>query len=229
VRICNKLSTHTREESVSESIGEPKKKLLYYLKVMQIAGLSELAEVMGISRMGVHKHLEKLRERGMVDSIEVRKGVGRPRMQYQLTSQGKTLFPKSYSDIATSALDFIERSVGQQGVESFLKERQEKLYIKYGERLKDLGFDRKVKELARIRDQEGYIAESRKQQKNDSHILLEYNCPIIQIAEKHWEACSVETELFEKLLDANIETTHRAAKGDQICRFVIKERKQDFL
>lgn len=28
------------------------------------------------------------------DSIENRKGVGRPRMQYQLTSQGKTLFPK---------------------------------------------------------------------------------------------------------------------------------------
>jgi predicted ArsR family transcriptional regulator len=65
------LSTHIKEESVAESIGEPKKKLLYYLKVMQMAGLSELAEVMGISRMGVHKHLEKLRERGMVDSIEV--------------------------------------------------------------------------------------------------------------------------------------------------------------
>jgi predicted ArsR family transcriptional regulator len=57
------LNTHTKEESVAESIGEPKKKLLYYLKVMQMAGLSELAEVMGISRMGVHKHLEKLRER----------------------------------------------------------------------------------------------------------------------------------------------------------------------
>ncbi len=224
------MNIYIKEESVAESIGEPKKKLLYYLKVMQIAGLSELAEVMGISRMGVHKHLETLQKRGMVDSIEVRKGVGRPRMQYQLTSQGKTLFPKSYSDIATSALDFIERNVGQQGVENFLKERQEQLYTKYQERLKDLGFDRKVKELARIRDQEGYIAESRKQQKkNDNHILLEYNCPIIQIAEKHWEACSVETELFEKLLDADIETTHRAAKGDQVCRFVIKEKKQDFL
>jgi hypothetical protein len=41
------LSIHIKEESVAESIGEPKKKLLYYLKVMQMAGLSELAEVMG--------------------------------------------------------------------------------------------------------------------------------------------------------------------------------------
>jgi predicted ArsR family transcriptional regulator len=222
------LSAHIKE-GLTENIGEPKKKLLYYLKVMQMAGLSELAEAMGISRMGVHKHLQTLQERGIVNSIEIRKGVGRPRMQYQLTSQGKTLFPKSYSDIATSALDFIERKVGQQGVENFLRERQEQLYIKYGERLKDLGFDGKVKELARIRDQEGYIAESRKQHKNDNHILLEYNCPIIQIAEKHWEACSVETELFEKLLDAHIKTTHRAAKGDQVCKFVIREKKRDFL
>jgi predicted ArsR family transcriptional regulator len=45
-------------------------------------------------------------------------------------------------------------------------------------------------------------------------VLLEYNCPVIHIAEKHWEACSTETELFEKLLGVNIETTYRAAKGD---------------
>jgi hypothetical protein len=50
------------------------------------------------------------------------------------------------------------------------------------------------------------------------HVLLEYNCPIIHIAEKHWEACSTETELFEKNFGADIETTHRAAKGDLICK-----------
>jgi predicted ArsR family transcriptional regulator len=51
---------------------------------------------------------------------------------------------------------------------------------------------------------------------------------IIHIAEKHWEACSVETELFEKLLDAKIETTHRAAKGDLICKFLIKKSKEGY-
>ena len=63
--------------------------------------------------------------------------------------------------------------------------------------------------------------------KTDSHILLEYNCPIIMIAEKHWEACSIETELFEKVLDAEIKATHRAAKGDSICKFSIKQKKSD--
>jgi predicted ArsR family transcriptional regulator len=90
---------------------------------------------------------------------------------------------------------------------------------------------KKVRELARIRDGEGYMAESKKESKSGGgkHVLLEYNCPIIHIAEKHWEACSTETELFEKLLGANIETTHRAAKGDLICKFVIRERKEGYL
>jgi predicted ArsR family transcriptional regulator len=92
-----------------------------------------------------------------------------------------------------------------------------------------LQFDKKVKELARIRDEEGYIAESKNPKDHGKHVLLEYNCPIIHIAEKHWEACSTETELFEKVLEADVETIHRAAKGDLICKFLIKERKEGYL
>ena len=221
----------TNLENIADGFSEPKKKLLYYLKVMQQAGLEELANVMKVSRMAVHKHLALLQQRGLVQALETRGRVGRPRMMYQLTSQSKTVFPKSYSAIATHALDFIERNMGKEGVEKVLRERQSELFDKYYKRLKDLDFDKQVKELARIRDEEGYMAESKKDLKGSSrkHILLEYNCPIIHIAEKHWEACSNETELFEKLLGANIETTHRAAKGDLICKFIIKERKEGYL
>lgn len=199
---------------------------------MQHAGLKELADVMKISRMAVHKHLSVLQNRGLVEGIEIREcSVGRPKMMYQLTSQSKSIFPKSYSAIATHALDFIERNMGKEGVERVLRDRQDDLFDKYYKHLKDLDFEKRVKELARIRDEEGYMAESKKESKLSSrrHVLLEYNCPIIHIAEKHWEACSVETELFEKLLGANIETTHRAAKGDLICKFVIREKKEGYL
>ncbi len=198
---------------------------------MQQAGLKELANVMKVSRMAIHKHLTVLQMRGLVEGVETRGGIGRPRMVYQLTSQSKTVFPKSYSAIATYAFDFIEKNMGKEAVEKVLRERQSELFDQYYKRLRDLEFDKQVKELARIRDEEGYIAESKKESKSSGgkHVLLEYNCPIIHIAEKHWEACTTETELFEKLLDADIETTHRAAKGDSICKFVIKERKRGFL
>ncbi|HEY8140557.1 MAG TPA: hypothetical protein VIE86_05685 [Nitrososphaera sp.] len=57
--------------------------------------------------------------------------------------------------------------MGSKGIETFLEERQEELYVKYHERLEGLDFDLKVKELARIRNEEGYIAESKKLLKND--------------------------------------------------------------
>ncbi len=196
---------------------------------MQQAGLAELAETMKISKMAVHKHLALLQDRGLVESIVIRKGVGRPRMIYHLTSRGKSSFPKSYSGIATAALDFIEKNMGSNGVASFLRERQAELFDRYQDRLKNLGFDRRVKGLAKIRDEEGYMAESKQLRKGETYIMLEYNCPILQIAEKHWEACSAETELFKKLLGANVETTHRAANGDQVCRFTIKDRKEEYL
>jgi predicted ArsR family transcriptional regulator len=224
------VTTKTIERNISDGFSEPKKKLLYYLKVMQQAGLEELANVMKISRMAVHKHLTVLQKRGLVESIETRGHVGRPKMIYQLTSQSKTVFPKSYSAIATHAFDFIERNMGKGAVEKVLHERQDELFDQYYERLKGLDFDKRVRELATIRDEEGYIAESKKESKSGGkHVLLEYNCPIIHMAEKHWEACYTETELFEKLLGASIETTHRAAKGDLICKFLIKERKEGYL
>jgi predicted ArsR family transcriptional regulator len=236
------ITTKSIERNIIDGFSEPKKKLLYYLKVMQQAGLEELAGVMKISRMAVHKHLNVLQKRGMVESIETRGHVGRPRMVYELTSQSKTVFPKSYSAIATHALDFIERKMGKEAVEKVLRERQSELFDQYYKRLSNLDFDKRVKELAKIRDEEGYMAEAKKMTSKSSssnnsvnaseqtgkHVLLEYNCPIIHIAEKHWEACSVDTELFEKLLDAKIETIHRAAKGDLICKFLIKERKEGY-
>jgi len=150
-------------DNIADEFSEPKKKLLYYLKIMQQAGLEELANIMKMSRMGVHKHLALLQKRGLVEGIETRERVGRPRMIYQLTSQSKTVFPKSYSAIATHAFDFIEKNMGKEAVEKVLRERQSELFDLYYRRIKDLDFDKGVKELARIRDEEGYMAESKRE------------------------------------------------------------------
>ena len=118
------MTNPNNSENIKVEFSEPKKKILYYLKVMQQAGLEELANVMKVSRMAIHKHLVLLQNRGLVEAIETRGHVGRPRMIYQLTSQSKTIFPKSYGAIATHALDFIERNMGKEGVERVLHERQ---------------------------------------------------------------------------------------------------------
>jgi predicted ArsR family transcriptional regulator len=141
---------------------------------------------------------------------------------YRLTTKGNGTFPRAYSGVATCALIFIEKKLGRKAIEQVLRERQSDVFDKYQKELVDLDFADRVKSLAKLRDDEGYMAEAKKLS-NGKYVLYEYNCPIIQLAQDYWEACTTETELFQNLLDAKVETTHRAAKGDLVCKFVIEK------
>lgn len=206
--------------SFAPEFSEPKKKLLWHLKVLHQAGLEDLAKHMKISRMAVHKHLVALESRGLVETEKERRGVGRPRLLYRLSDQSAAIFPKAYGTMAVCALQFIDRNMGRKGVEKVLKERQLDLFKQYSEQLRTLNIDGRVQELAKIRDHEGYMAESKKLP-SGKFVIMEYNCPVIQIAQNYWEACSTERELFERLLGASVTTTHRAAKGDLVCKFLV--------
>jgi predicted ArsR family transcriptional regulator len=220
-------SSTARDHQIPESFGVTKNKILWQLKSKGECGLDDLAKTLRISRMAVHKHLAALEERGLVESSsEINKGkVGRPKSSYRLTSKGKTTFPRAYGGVAKCALKFIEKKLGKKAVEQMLRERQSEIFERYNGELKQLEFNDRVKRLAELRDEEGYMAESRKLPSESKYVLFEYNCPIIQLAQDYWEACTTETELFRNLLNAKVEATHRAAKGDLICRFMIEPKR----
>ena len=60
--------------SIADGFSDSKKKILWYIKVMQQAGLGELSKVLKISRMAVHKHLNILLKKGFVEPIHIREG-----------------------------------------------------------------------------------------------------------------------------------------------------------
>ena len=209
---------------VEQRYAAPAQRLLVLLKRQGPKSLIELAEWLGISKMGVYKHLVGLEGRRLIERFYERSGVGRPRLWFRLSQKSNGLFPKAYSDISISALSFIERKLGRDAVEQVLRERQNELYDRYSQKLSGKeGFDR-VRELARLRDEDGYMAEARRVGKNSVE-MLEHNCPILQVASKYQEACWTEQQLFTRLLGGKVNATHRAAVGDQVCRFMIQARK----
>ncbi len=185
--------------------------------------MKDIAAKMGISKMGAHKHLVRLEERGLIERFNERSGVGRPTLWFKLSDKSSSLFPKAYADISVCALGFIERKLGRDAVEQVLRERQNELYTRYSERLAGKEGPDRVRELAKLRDQDGYMAEARPAGKLSMEIL-EHNCPILQIASKYQEACKTETQLFSRLLGSQVEATHRAAVGDSVCRFMIQSK-----
>lgn len=210
--------------SALPSFSSTKRDLLLLLKREGEKDLQGLAEEMSLSKMAVYRHVKDLEERGLVERFPVRGGVGRPRLGIRLAPEASSLFPRAYSSLTVHALDFIEEEMGRKAVERALRKRQTEVLEGYESKVRAETLRERVAQLARLRDEEGYMAEDH-EAPGGNFELLEFNCPILAVADRYWEACAVEKELFQRVLGADVETTHRVVAGNQVCRFLIRPRK----
>ena len=201
-----------------------KKRVLLLLKRGGSASLADLAGALRISKMATLKHMNGLEAKGLVERFFPPGGRGRPRVFFKLTTRARSLFPAAYAHMTETALKFIEKRLGRKAVEDMLKQRAQEVYERHRGDLESGGDLRgRVERLAEIRDEDGYMAELASARKNTFE-LLEHNCPVFAVADKYWEACAVERDLFQKLLRADVETSHRVVAGDPVCRFLIRAR-----
>ena len=204
----------------SSTLGATKREILLILKREGQSDLQTLAEHFHISKMAVHKHIQELEDNGMIQRVTLRGAKGRPRHGLQLAPKASSLFPKAYAGVTCAALAYIEEKLGRKAVEEALRRRQSETIPGYKEQVNADTLAGRVHQLAQLRDHDGYMAEDKKTG-SSKYEILEHNCPIIAIAEDYWEACTVENEMFRKVLDANVETTHRVVDGANVCRFLI--------
>lgn len=186
------------------------------------AGMKEISTSMGISKMAVSKHLSNLERDQLVQKRVIRAGVGRPEYRYSLTPNAHYLFPTSYPYIALSALSFIEDEMGNEAVHEFFDRRRRELVDRYSKRMRDLPYEERIKELARVREEEGFLAETNRLQ-DGTMVLIEHNCPLMTVASKYGLACTAELSLFKQLLGEGVERTHWMVNGEHVCRYIIRK------
>lgn len=198
-----------------------------HLKRAPSTSLAEVARELGVSRAAAWKHLAALEGQGLVER-EYRRGGrrGRPAVVYRLADSSRRLFPEAYAQMSLSALAFIERRVGRSAVTEMLEERADALRGQHARRLTGRDLPGRVEALARIRDEEGYMASATRPGKAGQE-LLEHNCPILAIAERYGEACDIERRLFRDLLRADVTVSHRVVAGDPVCRFWVRRPARD--
>ncbi|SRR5581483_11750153 len=210
---------------MDREIGSAKTEILTRLKREGPTDLQTLADSLGVSKMAVHRHARDLEARGLVERFPVRSGAGRPRLGLRLTGAATNLFPQAYAGVGCAALAFIEEKLGRKAVEEALRRRQAEAMPRYQQQVSGPDLAARVAALASLRDQEGYMAEARPLGKGRFEIL-EHNCPILEVAQRYGEACVVERQMFRKLLDADVETTHRVVAGEHVCRFLVTPRRR---
>jgi predicted ArsR family transcriptional regulator len=184
---------------------------------------AQLAERLGLTAMAVRQHLYVLQREGLVTAEERPVPIGRPAKFWRLTREADRLFPEAYAELSVALIDSVKDAFGEEGLERVLTSRCARQQTDYAKRIRPGdSIERKLRELAKVRSEEGYMAEIKKEG-DGSFLLVENHCPICAAANACQGFCSTELDLFRSVLGPGIsvERAEHIIKGDQRCVYRI--------
>ena len=173
--------------------------------------------------MAVRQHLYALQREGLVAFEQRPVPIGRPVKLWRLTPEADSLFPEAYAELSVALIDSVRDAFGPEGLERVLTARCAQQRSDYSKHIRQSdSLEKKLKELARIRTEEGYMAEVRKEGKGN-YLLVESHCPICAAANACQGFCSTELDLFRSVLGpgVTVERAEHIVKGDQRCVYRI--------
>ena len=208
----------------SETPGSGRDRVLYQLKTHGPQTAARVGKRLAVTTMAVRQHLSVLQAEGVVDFTDERRKVGRPARLWQLTAKANDRFPDSHSELAVDLLQAIQSVSGAAGLERLTAARTRKQVKSYRARMpsRDRPLEERVAALARIRRDEGYMAECRRVRKGTIE-LVENHCAISKAAQFCPKLCSGELTLFREALgdDVTVERVEHMLSGDRRCTFRI--------
>lgn len=198
-------------------------RLLMLLKTRGTLTTRALARQLGISVPAVRQHLRSLDK--LVTCETVNQGIGRPAQVWRLTPAGQARFPDTHAEMTVRLIGFIEDSLGAGALETVLKRSYQQSLEDYTARLRPLrSLGGRVRRLAEIRAEEGYMAEVHRQ--GQGWLLVEHHCPICAAATACQGFCSNELALFRAVLGeaADVQRTEYLLDGGARCAYFISRR-----
>ena len=194
------------------------------LKTEGPSGSAQLGERLGLTAMAVRQHLYALQREGLVTAEERPVPIGRPAKFWRLTREADRLFPEAYAELSVALIDSVKDAFGEEGLERVLTSRCARQRVDYGKRIKPGdSLQKKLQELAKVRTEEGYMAEIRAEGAG-SFLLIENHCPICAAANACQGFCATELDLFRSVLGpgVTVERAEHIISGDHRCVYRIQ-------
>lgn len=198
---------------------------VWILKTKGPLPLIELAKDLNITTEGARFQLIKLANEGLVETRSESKGKGRPQQVWSLTSQGHARFPDAHADLTVKLILKMRDTLGEDALQDVIeangRDGKEK-YLKELANVSDL--EGRIGGLARIRDNEGYMATCIKDE--EGYLLIENHCPICAAATACMGFCKSELDTFRAVLGdkVSVERVDHILAGARRCAYRIKDR-----
>jgi len=211
------------DRTVNDQLQPTRRKIILALKQRGGMTAAELAELLGITSMGVRRHLTMLERDRLVRYELVQRGKGRPSYVYALSSEAEHLFPKNYAALATELLGYLAADDSDHVIQLFDKRAQRR--IRQAQvRLDGKPLADRVAGLAQILHDEGYLAEW-EQVDADTYLLSEHNCAVHDVASEFRAACGSELTFLQAVLpDAEVTREQHMMGGDLMCAYRIRRK-----
>jgi DeoR family transcriptional regulator, suf operon transcriptional repressor len=194
--------------------------ILLSIKTLGEARAEDLAAALGITPSAVRQHLSGMLGEGLVAVREHRGGAGRPKFYYSVTRAAEPLFPKRYGGLTNELLGYLDDEEPEM-VERLFDRRRQRRVDAARSRLAGLSFEARVDELARILDEDGYLADV--ERGDDVWWIVEHNCAILEVALRYGQACSSEIGFLREVMpDADIERVSHMAAGEHRCAYQVR-------
>lgn len=211
---------HDRPAPSLAAMPATRRAILLALKKRGEAGVEDLASALGITVSAVRQHLAGLVASGFVAFRTAKGGPGRPRHVYRLSGAAEGLFPRRYEELANELLSYVEDE-DPDAMERIFERRRDRRVQGAMARLEGRGFAEKVAELARILDEDGYLADF-EALPDGSFRITEHNCAVLGVARRWGLACTTEIDfLREALPEARIERIAHMIAGGHVCRYEV--------
>jgi DeoR family suf operon transcriptional repressor len=195
--------------------------LMKALKSQGASRADDLAERLGVTVSAVRQHLTGLQADGLVEFVEQRGGPGRPRHLYHLSEAGEALFPRSYGELTTELLAYVEDE-DPALIERVFERRRQRRVAQATVRLAGRSFAGQVEELTSILDEDGYLA-TVEAMPDGSFRIVEHNCAILAVASKYGTACGTELEFIREVLPgATVERVSHMMAGAHTCAYEVR-------
>jgi predicted ArsR family transcriptional regulator len=196
-----------------------KYQILSEIKRSQGLSVSELCDRINLSYMGVKQHCVSLEKDGYLDTWRRPKGMGRPEKAYRLTTLAQEFFPTEYTNLTAEILRCVEQVYGPASPEKILYQIYQNETSKLMAHVEGSTLEERARALASYRDEEGYMSEYYFNPDVKQHQIIEYNSPVLIIADRYPILLNLEKQLFEKVLGAKVYRDEERVSGLYKCVF----------